>query len=264
MIPDSLRTHIERTLGEEAARRGARVLYAAESGSRAWGFGSPDSDWDVRFIYAHPGDWYVSLREERDVIERPLDDRLIDLSGWDVRKALRLLLRSNPTLYEWLVSPIVYFDDGDFRMSAKALFEAHASPFALAAHYWSIAHSQWRREVDGAAEVKLKKYFYLVRPLLSLLWVAKHGTPPPMTIDALLAAAEIPAATRGEIGALLERKRAAPELGLERRLPAIDDWAADALGRFAPERLVLSDKRPRDGRLEADALFRRVIGVRGL
>ncbi|HEY7549300.1 MAG TPA: nucleotidyltransferase domain-containing protein, partial [Hyphomicrobiaceae bacterium] len=122
-IPDEIRAHIAARLAAAASEEGVRILYAAESGSRAWGFPSPDSDYDVRFLYAHARDWYVGLAEARDVIERPLDEQRVDLAGWDIRKALRLLLRSNPALYEWLVSPIVYMDD-PLRVEMKALFEA--------------------------------------------------------------------------------------------------------------------------------------------
>lgn len=88
-----------------------RVLLAVESGSRAWGFASPDSDFDVRFIYVHKPEFYLRLEERRDVIEVPVDDTW-DVSGWDLDKTLRLLFRSNPTLFEWLNSPITYFEDG--------------------------------------------------------------------------------------------------------------------------------------------------------
>ena len=104
MIDAAIRDHIVSWLGQVEREEGVRILFAAESGSRAWGFASPDSDYDVRFIYAHPRDWYTTLTEARDVIERPLDDKLVDLGGWDVRKALRLHLKSNPVLHEWFAS----------------------------------------------------------------------------------------------------------------------------------------------------------------
>jgi len=241
MISPTVRTHISATLASVAAGHGVRILYAAESGSRAWGFGSPDSDYDVRFVYLHPRDWYISLSEPRDVIERPLDEHLVDLAGWDVRKALRLMLRSNPTFYEWLVSPIVYADDGAFRTEAKRLFEEHASQKALAHHYWSIARGQWRREIEGQAQVRLKKYFYLIRPLLSLAWVVAHGTPPPMAIHALSESLQLPAEVRATIIDLIARKRSTPELGRGDPIPAIDAWAADRLAALAPNELPLSD-----------------------
>jgi predicted nucleotidyltransferase len=262
MIPDDTRAHIANRLAVAASQEGVRILYAAESGSRAWGFPSPDSDFDVRFLYTHERDWYVSLAEERDVIERPLDEKRVDLAGWDIRKALRLLLRSNPALYEWLVSPIVYVDSL-LRAELRALFEAHASPRALAHHYWSIARGQWRSEIEGRPQVRLKKYLYVVRPLLSLAWVAERSVPPPMCIDDLLEQTALPAASRSAIEALLREKRATPELGTRLPIAEIDAWAAGELERLDPERLLLPGERRRDMREEADRLYRRVIGLEG-
>jgi len=259
-LPAEIRAHVAARLAATASEQGVRILYAAESGSRAWGFPSPDSDFDVRFLYAHERDWYVSLREKRDVIERPLDEHGIDLAGWDIRKALRLLLRSNPALYEWLVSPIVYVD-GPLRAELKALFEAHASPRALAFHYWSIARGQWRAEIEGRAQVRLKKYFYVVRPLLSLAWVVERSAPPPMSIDDLMALPALPAAPRRAVEILLHEKRATPELGMRPPIAEIDAWAAAELERLNPDRLALSDEPRRGMREEADRLYRRVIGV---
>jgi predicted nucleotidyltransferase len=262
MIRDEARAHIAAKLDVVAAEEGVRVLYAAESGSRAWGFASPDSDYDVRFIYAHRRDWYVSLWDERDVIERPLDARLVDLSGWDIRKALRLLLKSNPVLYEWLVSPIVYVD-GPLRAELKCLFEAHASPQALAHHYWSIARGQWRAEIAGKAQVRIKKYLYIVRPLLSLAWVAERESPPPMSIGDLMAGSPLPAEARGAVEALLAEKRGAPELGARPPIAEIDRWAVGELERLHPERLDLPGEPRRDIRDDADWLYRQIIGVEG-
>ena len=84
-----------------------RIILAVESGSRAWGFASPDSDYDARFIYVRRPEDYIKLQPVRDVIEWQLDD-VFDVSGWDLQKALRLLHESNPTLHEWCASPIVY------------------------------------------------------------------------------------------------------------------------------------------------------------
>jgi predicted nucleotidyltransferase len=260
-IPPDVRQHVARALDEVAREHHVRILYAAESGSRAWGFGSPDSDFDVRFIYAHEPAWYLSLTDKRDVLERPLDAHLLDLAGWDVRKAMRLLLKSNPALYEWFVSPIVYADDGVFRAAAQQVFEAHASPRALAAHYWSIARGQWAREIDGRDQVKLKKYFYVVRPLLSMLSVIEHSRAPPMDIGHLLAAVPLPPPLARAIEDLLAAKRQTPELGLGDRIAAIDEWASAAIAQYAPENHTLPDTVPHDGRDAADRLFRQTIGL---
>lgn len=259
VIAPAIRSRIEARLAEAAARHGVRVLYAAESGSRAWGFGSPDSDYDVRFVYVHPRDWYLRLVEERDVIEEGVDAELIDLAGWDLRKAMKLLLRSNPALYEWLVSPIVYVDDGVARAALRPLFERTASAAALAHHYASIARGQWQREIEGRSEVKLKKYFYVVRPLLSLAWVRSRKEPPPMQLAELMQAGGLPAEVRAEVEALLVRKRTAPETMVAARIGRIDAWAIAELAGWkeAAARLEPPVRSPD----EADAVFRRLIGI---
>jgi predicted nucleotidyltransferase len=260
MSPDEVRTHIEARLATTASEEGVRILYAAESGSRAWGFPSPDSDFDVRFLYAHERDWYVSLAEQRDVIERPLDERRVDLAGWDIRKALRLLLKSNPALYEWLVSPIVYID-APLRMELKALFEAAVSGRALAHHYWSIARGQWKAEIEGRSQVRLKKYLYIVRPLLSLAWVARHQGPPPMSIGDLMQSSDLAPAPRRAIEALLEEKRTTPELGARPPITEIDAWAVHELDRLDPSRRAWANAPDHDRRYEADRLYRRIVGI---
>src|SRR5688572_7252344 len=114
-----------------------QILYACESGSRAWGFASPDSDYDVRFIYVHKNDHYLSIDEQRDVIELPIND-VLDISGWELRKALRLLRKSNGPLYEWFQSPIVYQSDSTFQGEILALMKLYFSPRAMMHHYLSM------------------------------------------------------------------------------------------------------------------------------
>ena len=261
-VDAEMRRHIETVLARIEREEGVRVVYAAESGSRAWGFPSPDSDFDVRFIYVHPRLWYLGLDEGRDVIERPLDERDVDLAGWDVRKALRLLLRSNPALYEWLVSPIVYRDDGVFRNRAAPLFAAHASARTLAHHYHAIAAGVWKRNIDGHDAVRLKRYLYVARPLLSLQWVARQHTMPPMTMHELLAACDVPADVRRALDDLLALKRETPELGDGPRVAAIDRWVLAQIGALAPAGLSLSDAPASAQTRDAvDDLYRATAGL---
>ena len=143
---------------------GVRLLYACESGSRAWGFASTDSDYDVRFLYLRPREWYLSIDVERrrDVIERPIDG-LLDINGWDLRKALGLFRKSNPPLLEWLHSPIVYLDRHGVAERLRALLEQYYSPTACFHHYYHMAKGNYREYLKGE-EVKLKKY--LLKQLL--------------------------------------------------------------------------------------------------
>jgi uncharacterized protein len=132
-IDDAMRESVQRKLDDIERAHDVRVLFAVESGSRAWGFPSPDSDYDIRFVYLHPRDWYLSLVERRDVIEVPVDEDDHDISGWDFRKAMQLLLRSNPPLYEWLVSPIVYREDGAIMAALRVIRP-------LCALIWLVEH----------------------------------------------------------------------------------------------------------------------------
>jgi uncharacterized protein len=159
------------------------ILYACESGSRAWGFPSPDSDYDVRFIYVHPKEHYLSVDDQRDVIELPINN-LLDINGWELRKALRLFRKSNGPLYEWLQSPIVYTQNNAFVIDLKNLMSDYFSPRAAMHHYLSMAKTVY--ETDLAAEqVRLKKYFYALRPILACRWIADRREVPPMEFGKL-------------------------------------------------------------------------------
>ncbi|HEY8937428.1 MAG TPA: nucleotidyltransferase domain-containing protein [Cyclobacteriaceae bacterium] len=160
-----------------------RILYACESGSRAWGFASPDSDYDVRFIYVHRTDYYLSIDDQRDVIELPIND-VLDINGWELRKALRLFRKSNAPLYEWLQSPIVYALDSTFVEEMKTLMSSNFSSRAGMHHYLSMSKTVFKSELSGEM-VKLKKYFYALRPILAAKWIADLESVPPMDFKSL-------------------------------------------------------------------------------
>jgi uncharacterized protein len=159
------------------------ILFACESGSRAWGFPSPDSDYDVRFIYVHPKEYYLSVDEQRDVIELPIND-LLDINGWELRKALRLFRKSNGSLYEWLRSPIVYSQNVEFVEDLKNLIPYYFSPRATMHHYLSMAKTVFENDLAGD-EVRLKKYFYALRPILACRWIADRREVPPIEFGKL-------------------------------------------------------------------------------
>ncbi|SKC49780.1 nucleotidyltransferase domain-containing protein [Ohtaekwangia koreensis] len=160
-----------------------KILFACESGSRGWGFASTDSDYDVRFIYVHFQDFYLGIDEQRDVIELPIND-LLDINGWELRKALRLFRKSNGPLYEWLQSPIIYRADDIFLSSIRLLFPEYFSPRALMHHYLSMTKTVFDTELSGA-EIRLKKYFYALRPILACRWIADKKEVPPMEFGTL-------------------------------------------------------------------------------
>lgn len=232
MIPDPVREEILRRLARAEQEHCVRVLLAIESGSRAWGFASPNSDYDARFIYANPPEWYVAvdLEDKRDVIEYPIVDD-IDLNGWDVRKALRLFARSNPAFVEWIQSPIVYLERGSFAARVRDLLPAVYSCIGGAHHYRSMAKTNYRGYLK-AEQVPLKKYFYVLRPLLSVRWIERYGTPAPIEFHKLLHLLEGETALLADIESLLARKRAAPEMGLAPPVASIDAFIERELDRL--------------------------------
>lgn len=175
---------IQEKLRELESQHNIRILFAIESGSRAWGFHSPDSDYDVRFVYAHPQEWYLSLREQPDVIELPIN-AVLDINGWDIRKALRLLAKHNSVLYEWVQSPIFYRSEKGFAEEFFKVAQNSFSPIAAMHHYLSMS-KKYFEECTAAENVKLKKYFYGLRTTLSSQWIARNKTAPPMELKKLL------------------------------------------------------------------------------
>ncbi|MDR0436473.1 MAG: nucleotidyltransferase domain-containing protein [Propionibacteriaceae bacterium] len=209
-----------------------RVLFSVESGSRAWGFASPNSDYDVRFVYVHPLDHYLRLDKQRDVIEQMSTNHVFDLSGWDLPKLLALLHSSNPTIFEWDASPICYRTT-EFWKTIRKLLPAYFSPKKAAFHYLNTATSNEKAYLR-ADQVKLKKYFYALRPLLACRWVLERGTPPPMPfVD--LADALFPPTLRPVLNDLLTVKTQAYELGLGKRIPELDSYIQEALAELSDQ-----------------------------
>lgn len=170
-------------LKEIELQKGVEILYAVESGSRAWGFASPDSDYDIRFIYKHDLDYYLSLWEQPDVIEFITEDDL-DGSGWDLRKAVKLLAKSNAPLLEWLYSSVVYFENEAFVAEMRRLAKDCFSPVACLHHY--LGTTKNFIDVCQAEEVKLKSYFYGLRTALAGKWIIEHNSFPPVDFMELL------------------------------------------------------------------------------
>lgn len=185
MVLDSFRKAIESVLTSLERSEGVVVLLAVESGSRAWGFPSADSDYDVRFIYLRRPEWYLSidLEERRDVIERPIREG-IDISGWDIRKALKLFRKSNPPLLEWLQCPIVYRERFSLAPRLRTLLPAFYSPKASFFHYLNMAQGNMREYLHGDT-VWRRKYLYVLRPLLAMLWIEQGLGPSPSSSSAL-------------------------------------------------------------------------------
>ena len=185
-----------------------KILFAVESGSRAWGFESKDSDYDVRFVYVRPLEWYMSISKRKNTLEVMIDKDL-DFAGWDLNKALELLAKSNPPLGEWLNSSIVYKESGSIISEFSDLFDKYLRENALVFHYLSMA-SKDLGTLREKRKIKLKKYFYMLRSLLASKWVMQYHEKPPILLSELLTLVKDEEILR-EIDKFLKIKKAGDE-----------------------------------------------------
>ncbi len=231
-----------------------RILYACESGSRAWGFESQDSDFDVRFIYIQSTQRYLRVMPGRDVIEQPAD-KVLDVSGWDLRKTLQLLRSSNPPLLEWLQSPIVYRERQDITTWIRELMSQYYQPATCHYHYLHMAQGNNREYLQGDV-VWLKKYLYVLRPVLACLWIERGCGIVPMQfatlIDRVLDEGDVKAAVHD----LVRRKKDGDELARGPRIPTISDFLERELARLSDKPAPPPTRTSTD---DLDRLFRRCL-----
>ncbi len=248
----AMTTKIIEKIKEVEAKRGVKVLLAVESGSRAWGFASPDSDYDIRFIYRHEKDWYLSPWDKDETIEFMTEDDL-DGSGWDLRKTFHLLLKSNAALLSWFYSPIVYKENKKFVDLFKPLADACFSPVAVSYHYLSM--SKKYLETCRSENVKLKSYFYCLRTALTGKWIIEKGTVPPVLFSDLLVLTDD--ATRRKIEDLVALKATKDESYF---YP--NDWA---LFSFLEKTIAENEKRSKKlpggkaDKAEMERVFRAIL-----
>lgn len=237
---------IHEKLLEIEKQENVTILLAVESGSRAWGFASPDSDYDVRFIYARRQGDYLKLKEEKDVIEWQLDD-VLDINGWDLKKALAQFHRGNATLFEWSNSPVVYKKTKQWEeiyQKAKKYFSKKAAVY----HYYGTAQSTFQKYLQGE-QVRYKKYFYALRPLLACRYVETYGAAPPVLFEDLMQM-ELPGHLRRGIEELLEKKKLTDEKEQKPQMPVIIEFIREELER----QKQIADDMEDDRRAEWDTL----------
>ncbi len=208
---------IDDRLDHIVADQHVSIPWAVESGSRAWGFASPDSDYDCRFVFIRSERAYLTLWPERDVIETPLD-AVLDVNGWDLAKFVRLLVKGNAVAIEWLRSPIIYRGHSAFRDQLDAFAVEHVSTALVRNHYFHLGIRQWARH--GSGSVASKKLFYALRPAAALRWMRVHdGGLPPMRFSTVIEECEAPATVSAIVADLLAQKALTRELD-EAPLPA--------------------------------------------
>ena len=251
---EGLHSVILKELQEIEQRQKVKILHCIESGSRAWGFASPDSDYDVRFIYVRPMEHYLRLDQTRDVIQWQLDDTL-DINGWDLQKALTLLHKSNPTLFEWNSSPIVYKTTEEWQKIAEIINRYFVAKSGLY-HYLSTAKSNYREYLKGDV-VRLKKYFYVLRPLLACKWILAKGTPPPMEFSVLMEE-YLDEAIKPDVQKLLDIKMNTPEITEGKKIDRVNEY----LERTMEEMEAAIDALPPSGAQgwdELNAMFLEIV-----
>ena len=238
-----------------------KILYACESGSRAWGFPSKDSDYDVRFIYVHKKEDYLTIDQmgigtKRDVIELPIND-LLDITGWELTKALKLFRKSNPPLLEWLHSEIVYYQAFSTIEQMQELSKSIFAPGSCIHHYLNMASKNFREYLQGE-EVRIKKYFYVLRPVLAAKWIEQYDEFPPLEFPELLDNLIPEGELKNEINTLLKRKLTGEELDQERKIQVINQFLTEEIARLRKYTKTLNNDRS-NITPKLDSLFRNTL-----
>lgn len=229
------------------------ILRAVESGSRAWGIASPDSDYDVRFIYVRQPEDYLRLESVKDVIEWQLDE-VLDINGWDLKKALVQFRSGNATLFEWANSPIVYKTSliwDQVYDTAKTYFSKKTAVY----HYYGTAAKTFLQELQEE-QVKYKKYFYALRPLMAAKYIEEHGNPPPVLFGDLMKQ-KFPDGLKEEVEKILEVKKTSDEGEKYPQNPAVQRYLAEEIER----QKRIADQMPDDRNRDWEALNRLFLKV---
>jgi uncharacterized protein len=244
-IVAEIKTKLDQVCIEETVA----IPLAIESGSRAWGFPSPDSDYDCRFIYLRGLKHNTALFPPRDVIELPLTP-VFDVNGWDLRKAIKLLLKGNAVVIEWMQSPIAYREDHEFRTTLLSLANEIVDRELVMNHYFHLLGSTLQRHFAGEEPPNIKKIFYALRPALALrqMHVQQHAVYPAMKIQDIAKHSDLPESLLGIIDDLVAKKGETREMGKASVPPEIMLFIREEFGSFAPGRA--SKKAERIARAE--------------
>ena len=255
-----IQKEIRDNLDAVEAQHNVKILLAVESGSRAWGFASPDSDYDVRFIYLHRTEDYLRIDSIKEVIEWQLDE-VLDINGWDLRKALLAFGKGNPNVMEWATSPIIYRKDECWNRVLETVRKYYSEKSALC-HYYGTAKATYAEHLTGEM-IRYKKYFYALRPLLCCRWIERYHDIPPMDFYELLklfdgTQPDLTDELYQSIRNLLEKKAVTEEKDLNPQMPAIISFIREELEK----QKQFSEACPNDHRHdyeELNVLFREML-----
>lgn len=251
---------IDARLGDICASEGVCIPWAIESGSRAWGFPSPDSDFDCRFVFVRPIVQHLSPWLRRDVIETPLIDEL-DVNGWDLAKALKLLLKGNAVIIEWLRSPIIYRGEQWFRDELLGFATRFADRDLIAKHYLHLGERQRRVYFADGANVPQKKLFYALRPAATLRWLRHHSDAAiaPMHFPTLMSQCDPPAELASLVDELIERKSVTRELGSEPLPTAIAAFIDEEFELARTSFASRAEPPSANARSQAEELYQKLV-----
>ena len=233
-VKEGMKEKIQRYLTQLEKDNKIEILLACETGSRAWGFPSPDSDYDIRIIYKHQKDWYLGLVEEKDSLVEFYENNEIDISGWDFRKCLRLLIKSNPALLERIQSPIIYLAKPGFLMEINSLSNQFYSRISTLHHYLGMAKKALS-EINELEEYKLKKFFYALRAATACLWILEKEEKPPIEFRIMLDELKIDPIIKVRIQELISLKATISESYLHQGEPAIFNFIHKSLNKAESE-----------------------------
>ncbi|MCP4350551.1 MAG: nucleotidyltransferase domain-containing protein [Desulfobacterales bacterium] len=249
-----MKEKILQKLSDTEKEKNIRIIFAAESGSRAWGFPSKDSDYDVRFIFVHPVDWYLSVFDKQDIIELPVDE-LLDISGWDIRKSLKLLRKSNSAILEWLSSPIVYRSYAKEFKILQSLSETAFLPGSSFYHYFSLAKNSMAKS-EGNDGIRIKTYLYSLRALLCCQWIISERSQPPMLFGDLLSEYLRSGEVREATDRLLGKRKISGEVDTVEKSPVLEKYINSQFEKLESK----APKNPEKTGTELyDSVFRKII-----
>jgi uncharacterized protein len=213
-VDPSIVAEIQKRLDHTIASEGVNIPLAIESGSRAWGFPSPDSDYDCRFVYVRRKQDYMAMFQKRDVIELPLTP-IFDVNGWDLQKAIKLMLKGNAVILEWLQSPINYRRDQEFCRSLLELATRIVDRSAIVSHYLHLLEGTLSRHFNTSDKPSVKKLFYVLRPAMALrqMRLQENLSYPEMNMQEMMLKCNLPEVLQNSIDRLLAKKAVTRELG---------------------------------------------------